>query len=260
MVALGSLWIGKVLGPIELASIASFLRTGHDLTLYSYGDIANLPPGVDLRDAAEIMPGDRILRHHRDQSPAIHSDLFRYRMIAATGRIWVDLDIIALRPFRFAGAHVFGYEHAASINNAVLGLPGDSPTLAGLLALRPETRGLPPRLTGLRKARYQLRNALAGGLPLDRWPWGSTGPALLTHLLHETGEIAHALPVQAFYAVPFADHGRFADPGGLAPDDVPPGAYGLHLWANALKKHIAARHGGRLPRDSFLAGLGVDAV
>ena len=52
---LATLWVGP-LGPIEYASIASFLLHGHNLTIYSYGRLDGVPSGVEFRDANEILP------------------------------------------------------------------------------------------------------------------------------------------------------------------------------------------------------------
>lgn len=42
----GSLWIGGALSAICLASIHSFLNTGHKITIFSYEKIPNLPAGA----------------------------------------------------------------------------------------------------------------------------------------------------------------------------------------------------------------------
>lgn len=252
MAELASLWIGDALGEIEAASARSFLRMGDRLTIYAYGRLGNVPAGVAVRDAREVMPGDVILRHAKTGSPALHSDLFRYALLRDPGTIWVDLDIIALRPFAFPAAHVFGLEAPDYVNGAVLRLPPDSPALAKLLAITPDTRGVPPYLTGFRRRKYALRSFLAGGLPLARWPWGAVGPRYLSNVLAETGEIGHALPQAAFYAVPVGQCGRFAEPGGFDPDELPGEAYGVHLWANKLRAHLRNRCGGRIPAGSYL--------
>lgn len=251
---LATLWIGDRLNEIEIASLWSFARQGQKVRLYAYGPIAGLPRGVELADAGEILSGDPIVRH-KNGSPAIHADLFRYAMIAKTGAIWVDLDMIAFKPFVFPSAYVFGFEDEISVNNAVLGLPQDSPTLAALCALRPDTRGLPEDLHGFRRLRYQVKSLLAGGLPIGHWPWGSTGPLALTRNLRLNGELGHALPRSAFYAEPLSEVARFAEPGRLDWTSFPAEAYGAHLWGRQLRAHLAKHHGGRAPQGSFLALL-----
>ena len=52
---LASFWDGSPLGPLE-----------------------GLPPGVELRDANEILSTQRIVTHRKSGSVALFSDLFRY--------------------------------------------------------------------------------------------------------------------------------------------------------------------------------------
>lgn len=251
---LATLWIGDRLHEIEIASLWSFARQGRKVKIYAYGPVAGLPRGAELADAAEILSGDPIVRH-KSGSPALHSDLFRYAMIARTGEIWVDLDMVALTPFDFASDYVFGLEAPEAANCAVLGLPQDSPGLKALLAYTPKTRGMPEQPQGLKRLRYHVKNLLAGGLPISHWPWGSVGPYALTRELKKSGEFSHVMPLEAFYSVLIEDHARFAEPGRLDWTSFPAEACGVHLWASQLRRHLAHHHGGRFPEGSFVANL-----
>ncbi|MFV0492247.1 MAG: hypothetical protein ACK5M4_10545 [Pseudorhodobacter sp.] len=247
-----SLWIGERLGPMELASIRSFIRQGHEFTLFAYEKVENCPSDATFRDAREILDAGRIIRHYKTQSPAPHSDIFRYAMIRQTDFTWVDLDVVALRPFDFPDDHVFGHESADRVASGILRLPPESSALARLMEINVDTKGLPPHLTGLRKLKYRIRNAMAGGLPVDRWPWGAIGPRLLTLALRETGEISKALPVSAFYSVPLQQAACFAEPGGYDAEQAPEGAYAVHLWASHLRHYIVERYDGKFPAESFV--------
>lgn len=250
---LGTLWIGDRLGEIELASLHSFAAVGQNVTVYSYSPIANLPPQVRAGDANEIFPVTSILvyKDKRKPSPSLHSNLFRYAMIARTGQIWVDLDMIALRPFVFPSDYVFGRETPASINTAVLGLPAASPTLADLLLFRPDTRGVAPHITGLRRLKYWVRT-FGRGYPIDRWAWGSTGPRALTICLNRHGEASHALPVDAFYPVAVNDHATLLEPGRMDAASFGAGTYGVHLWGSRIRDTMRKAHGGAAPPGSFV--------
>lgn len=251
MANLASFWVGDRLGPIEIASAQSFLRHGDNLTIYSYTPVADVPAGVRVADAATVMPTTRVIRHHKNGSPAIHSDLFRYALLAQTDQIWVDLDIIALRSFNGAGDWLFGYETDTEVNNAVLRLPRDSKTLQKLKTLRVDTVGLPDMLTGMRRFKYWLKSG-GRGLSIDRWPWGATGPRALTHYLRESGEIVHALPQSAFYAIPLSYAGRFVAPGAVTRDTLPADAWAAHLWGKELRQYLQKHHKGIVPQRSFL--------
>lgn len=255
MKEIASLWIGEALGDIELASIASFRRFGHPVKVYSYAPIRNLPEGVTAGDAAKILPCERILTHKRHASPAIHADIFRYALLRHTESIWADLDMIALRPFVFDTPWVFGFETPDELNNAVLRLPQDSEMLARLCELHLDSRGIPPHLTGFRRFKYLLRGLPNGGVPVASWPWGATGPRALTHFARQSGEIVHALPVTAFYAIPQAEAARFVRPGDITYASLPPGAFGVHLWGRDLRRVIETDFRGEIPKDSFLGYL-----
>lgn len=252
---LASLWIGKRLGELEIISIQSFLRQGHKLTVYSYEPVENLPEGVVGGDADQIMPRGNIVRYYKNNSPALHSDLFRYQMIRQTGALWVDLDIVAFRAFEFESEWVFGYEGPDEINGAVLGLPRDSGMLKLLSAYNADSRGVPPHLTGLGRAKYRLRNLIRfkqGGLHVSRWPWGSLGPRMLTYFGRITGEIDHALPKSAFYHIPMAETDAYLRPGALTMRDFPTEAYGTHFWGRAVRELLQNKYGGRIADGSFL--------
>lgn len=251
MAELASFWVGGQLGPVEIASLRSFRRYGHPVTIYSPSRMDDLPEGVIWGDASEIMPSQKILLHWKSQSPALHSDLFRYQLIEKTDKIWVDLDVVALRPLDFDTEWVFGYETPGEVNGAVLRLPKSSLTLKALLKIGPDTRGIPPYLTGFRRAKYWAKG-FGRGLSIDRWPWGSIGPRLLTYYLSQFDEIQHARSISAFYSVPIDNVAKFAEPHGLTRDDLPTDAWAVHLWGSKLRKVLEQRYSGQPPKDSFL--------
>ncbi|WP_295044602.1 hypothetical protein [uncultured Paracoccus sp.] len=251
---LASLWIGKALGEMERASLVSLARLGHPVTVYSYAPVANVPPGIATRDAAQIMPADRILvyRDKRKPSPALHSNLFRYALIEQTDAAWVDLDVIGLRPLPRSD-YLMGFETDTSVNNAVLRLPKASPTLRQLRVFCPQTRGVAPHITGARRLKYWLRT-LGRGYPIEQWAWGSTGPKALTLYLNAHDELRHALPRAAFYPVGVHDHEQILQPGRWRLADFDQSCC-LHLWGSRIRKTLADSYGGQVPRGSLYAEI-----
>ena len=247
---LATLWVGP-LGPIEYASIASFLRHGHNLTIYSYGTLDGVPSGVAFRDANEILPAREVARYSREGSPSLHSNFFRYALMAQTDAVWVDLDIIALRPFDFTGPHIYAHENEERVNCAVLRMPQNSPALAKLLRFQPGMRGIAPHVTGLRRLKYQIKT-LGRGVPIEEWPWGSTGPRALSAYLRQHDEMKFAMPPATFYPIAPQDCERFITPGALSDADFGPETYGVHLSASNVQKVLARDFGGVIPDDSFL--------
>lgn len=106
------LWIGK-LGLLERLSIASFIAHGHHYDLYVYEDQENIPAGVRLCDASEILPSDMIFQYRYGPSKGGYSgfaNLFRYRLLQLKGGWWCDTDLICLKPFNFTSEMVFASE------------------------------------------------------------------------------------------------------------------------------------------------------
>ena len=252
MNSVASLWIGNSLGLIERASIQSFLKSGHRFVLYGYNPIDGVPDGVEFRSAQEVLPTSNIIRHKKSGSPALHSDLFRYALLAKTDHIWVDLDVIALRHFDFSSDWVFGLETPGEINGAVLKLPKDSLVLQDLLAFDEHTIGLPPMMKGFQKFRY-LMKSFGRGFTIDQWPWGSIGPRALSYYLNRHGAFHHALPINAFYAIPLDQAHQFAVPGAITLDTLPKDAWAVHLWGKQLRTYIQDELDGQLPQECFLS-------
>lgn len=97
-----SLWIGPELSVVELLSINSFLKNGHEFHLYVYQHINNIPLGTILKDANDIIPfTDKfsISQGFGEGSLAPFSDYFRLNLLQKKGGWWVDLDVVCLKNF-----------------------------------------------------------------------------------------------------------------------------------------------------------------
>jgi glycosyltransferase involved in cell wall biosynthesis len=120
------LWIGSSLSRLELLTLKSFLRWGHEFHLWLYDPLdAPLPDGVRHRDAAQILPRERIFRKRgRDRETGVgdgsvspFSDLFRYKLLHELGGWWTDMDVTCLRPLDFEDDYVFRYHRLGMIGN-----------------------------------------------------------------------------------------------------------------------------------------------
>jgi hypothetical protein len=176
-------WHGP-LNAFAFACLASFVRQGAPIAVYSYDATLEPPAGVERLDARAICPDPTILERYRvggKASIATFADMFRYQMIRDTERCWVDCDLFCLkRPDFAAEPYVFARQADAVseelVNNAVLRLPKDDPALAELIA---------------------TANA---ALDVDV-AWGALGPFLLTPLLQRHGSYARARAPGQFYPV-----------------------------------------------------------
>jgi hypothetical protein len=99
------LWIGDRLSRFEHNSIKSYLNQGYTYHLYTYWPVANVPRGVRLRDAREIIPESEIFTFGGAITP--FSDLFRYKLLYDRGGVWTDCDIICTRSFHHGSKETY---------------------------------------------------------------------------------------------------------------------------------------------------------
>ncbi|WP_233222456.1 hypothetical protein [Allosphingosinicella deserti] len=244
-----SLWIGPALGAVERACIRSVLRQGHRFVLYRYDDIEGIPVGVELRDAAEIVPASRIIRH-KGGSVALFANLFRYELQRQGLGTWLDLDLYLLKPLDMEAPYLLGEEEPGRYTNGVLRLPPDCPMLPALLALF-EERTVPAWIPWRARLAAHWRLWRTGRAGLSQMPWGSAGPAALTHLAILHGLSDRALPPEILYPVHWRDARWIVDPECLLEDRVSGRTIALHLY-NELIKGFKDRPA---PPGSFLARL-----
>ncbi|MGP3699816.1 hypothetical protein [Rhodobacter sp. NSM] len=250
----GTLWIGGALSWLEQLCLTSFVEAGQAITLFSYEPIPNVPEGVILRDGREILETSDFLKYEKKDSYALFADLFRLHMIRrCPGMIWVDTDIYCHRLLDYEDGHVMGFELPDSprVNNAVLGLPTDSPVLEAMLAFTADFFPVPSFLGPALQEEYRTARAAGAPVHVGRQPWGVWGPLMLTHFVKAFGLADRVQPLDAFYPVPFPDRLKLLRPASVAGALLSPRTTGLHLWASN-KRELGLRHGGLPPEGSFL--------
>jgi hypothetical protein len=212
-----SFWHGT-LNPFAYACLASFPQAGASLRVFSYDPRLELPQGARLDDARAICPDESLVRRFfagGKPSIATFSDMFRYRMIRATGSCWVDADILCLKqPALGNNGFVFCRQADAVgtslINNAALRLPPSHPALAELIA------------------------TAEAAIDLDQ-RWGAIGPFLLTPVLAKYGLYGHALDSHICYPIEPEQFWKLFLPAYR--DWVVEAARGatfMHLWSEAI--------------------------
>ncbi len=251
---IATLWIGDRLSWLEQLSLKSFVDAGHDTILYSYNDIDNPPPGVNLRDARDVFPDDDIIRHKKTGSPAIHADIWRLHMLDKTDHIWVDADVLCVRPFDFADTpYVFGLEKPDLVCNAVLRLPKDSGTLRGLLDFIKDPYAIGPWLRKDQQAEMQALKDKGTPMHFSEQPWGLTGPGALTYFLRQTGEWKYALPQSAFYPIPFSRRNQMIKSRfDVENMYMNKNTYAVHMWARRMKPRLEEQERNRPRRGSYM--------
>lgn len=174
------LWFDNPMTAIQRLSIRSFLHYGHEVTIFTYGQI-DAPAGVNFADAGEIIERGKVFLSH--DSFAAFSDVFRYRMLASTDYIWADADTVCLKDNWAFGEYLFAYQEPFKVTNNILGYPKDSNLARKLVE----------------------ESVYEEGRSYDH-----LGPVLLTRLVSELGLGAQVLPQETFnplhwteYALPY---------------------------------------------------------
>lgn len=209
-----SLWVGDSLPAAHRACVESFLRVGHPFELFTYGAVANVPRGVVVRDADEIVSRDRIFTYGKAAGESNgglsgFSNLFRYALLAREGGYWVDCDIFCLRPFP-TDAMVISSERMRNgrraVTSCVLKCPAKDPF-----------------------AQYCLARAAASD-PATM-VHGATGPALVAEVVKKRGLEGGLAAPDAFCCVDWFEAERLLKPGV-----IPAAAYGVHLWGEVWRR------------------------
>ncbi len=248
------LWMRGSLSFLEQLCIQSFLDAGHHVVLYSYEPIDRVPEGVERREAAEILPETGFLVHERTGSPALHSDLFRYRLLAQADRmIWADTDAYCRTQFQPVDGHLYGWESDHHVNGGVLGLPKDSATLGALLDFTKDEFAIPPWEKRWKRKEWQAAADSGQPVHVGEQTWGVWGPHAITHFLGETGEIARALPQVALYPYSFALRRKLVTGGVNHSRAITDDTQSVHLYGRRIRKRLAEKDQG-LPEPDSLVG------
>lgn len=251
---IGMLWVDGPLSFLEQLCIKSFLDAGQHVRLYTYGDVPNIPDGAERRDAREVMPDENIITHKRTGSPAVHADRFRYRMLAQHhDLIWADTDAYCVKPFNTENGHFHGRLAAHEINNGVLRLPPDSPTLYDLIDYTENPYRIPPWLPSKLRAEL-IRDALDGNPKhAGEMPWGVWGPRALTWLLQQNGEDRFSFPTQVLYPVSYKERRVMSRANGGAERFITDETMSIHFYGRRMRSFIFNRFSG-IPHPESLVG------
>lgn len=249
-----ALWMRGPLSYLEQLCLISFRDAGHPVTLFSYMPIPNVPAGITCADASGVLPLDTEIIHARTGSPALHSDLFRYRLLAQyPGAIWADTDAYCWKPFMPREGHFYGWESASRVNGGVLALPKDSLTLRALLEFTADPYPIPPWFSAEEQTRLAEARAKGDPVHVGALSWGVWGPQALTWFLHETGEIRHALPTTALYPVSFKERAMMLKRGQNYDAHITEDTYSVHFYGRRMRRRLVEKEGG-VPKHFSLLG------
>ncbi|MGB0798557.1 MAG: hypothetical protein ACPGRD_04485 [Planktomarina sp.] len=252
---IATLWIGGRLTWLEQLCLVSFVDAGHEVTLYSYQDIPNVPRGVKTASAEEYFPSKPMYTHKKNGSPAIHADLWRINLLAKSDEVWVDADMYCYKPFDFKSQHVFGWEKPNLICNAVLGLPNDSDALGQMLEFFKDEYAIAPWLKPWQQEELQQSADAGNPVHMCEQAWGFTGPACVTYFLQKTGEAKFAQSQPTFYPISFKERNHMIRTYKKPEEQFTDDTTGVHFWARRMKPRLEEKENNRPRRASFMAKL-----
>jgi hypothetical protein len=202
-------WHGQ-LDKLRLLCLRSQVAAGHKVTVYSFDPLAGLPDGVGNAEAEPILPrafAERIRPLQpdgswRDWTLLQFSDFFRMRLMAANAGLWLDADVLLLKPVEIDPAKpYFAWERPRQLGNSVLYLPPADPIVAAFEALMQQDELTPDWLSLRHRLTFAMRKLRGGSKRLSDIRVAIFGPAALTALARRAGTLHYALPKKSFYAV-----------------------------------------------------------
>jgi hypothetical protein len=229
-------WHGP-LDRLRQTCLRSQVAAGHKVTVYSFDPIPGLPEGVANGEAEAILPhafSERLRPPQpdgswRDWTMLQFSDFFRMRLMAERAGLWLDADVLLLKPVEIDPAKpFFAWERPRQLGNSVLYLPPDDPIVTAFAGLMEQDELTPDWLSLRHRLTFALRRLRGGSNRLADIRVAIFGPAALTALARREGELQHALPKQSFYAV-HADPKLFFEPGDVSKYLDDPVIIGLHI-------------------------------
>jgi hypothetical protein len=247
-------WHGP-LDALRRLCLRSQVAAGHKVTVYSFEPLAQLPDGVANAEADAILPQSFAERLRptgpdgkwRDWTTLQFSDFYRMRLMANGCGLWLDADVLLLKPIEIDPAKpYFAWERPRQLGNSVLYLPARDPIVAAFTSLMLQDE-LTPDWLSLRHRLIFLLHRVRGATRASDIRLAIFGPAALTALAKRADELRFALPKKSFYAV-HAEPRLFFEPADFSrlisdPETIgfhvspkgranqPPIAGSLHAWA-----------------------------
>ena len=216
-------WQGP-LDRLRQTCLRSQVAAGHKVTVYSFEPLPGLPGGVGNAEAEAILPHAFAERLRptgpdgvwRDWTTLQFSDFFRMRLMAQSAGLWLDADVLLLKPVEIDPAKpYFAWERPRQLGNSVLYLHAGDPIVAAFTSLMQQDELTPDWLALRHRLTFALRKLRGGSNRLSDIRVAIFGPAALTALARRAGELRHALPKKSFYAV-HAEPGLFFEPSDFS--------------------------------------------
>lgn len=229
-------WHGP-LDRLRTLCLRSQVAAGHNVTVYSFDPLPGLPDGIANAEAEAVLPhafSEKLRSPQpdgswRDWTILQFSDFFRMQLMAQSAGLWLDADVLLLKPIEIDPAKpYFAWERPRQLGNSVLYLPPDDCIVQAYLDLMAQDELEPDWLALRHRMVLMLRQLRGKSSRTADLRVAIYGPASLTALAKRSDELQHALPKQSFYAV-HAEPKLFFEPGDFSKLVAAPDIFGFHI-------------------------------
>lgn len=230
-----SLWIGERLHYLNQLCLLSHVRQGHPTTLYCTDRVTNVPSGVTVRPASEIMAIDMDIVGQTSES--FLSNVFRYKMIQKTGAVWIDCDAYCHRAFPDEMTHIYaGHGFRGALNCGVVLIPETGELMARLLDYYENLPEAPAWFNKQQRKKLDKQDsALPQAVRIYNAERTAFGPQAFTWFAQQTGDYERALSPEYLYPVPFQLNDVFFDPHGRVEGHFTDNTLSVHLYTNGTR-------------------------
>ncbi len=225
---------------ILIAAVSSMRAAGHPVRVWTYSPqkLEFLQPcGVELGAAADVVPRALFERIVGGSEIRYFSDVFRYAALYEHGGLWMDADVILLRPFAFRGDYFFNLQWRSGVQNEHF-------VCGNVLYAKPHSRHM--------RALYEM--AIDRFFSPQGWTFGAVGPILLSnYIASEAGAELRdwVFSPMFFNAIDWTEVDRFDRPLAELKDYLnDERVFGLHLWT---ARNPARASGDHAPLIALLA-------
>lgn len=253
----------EALNWVARSCLKSALRAGHSVHIYTYNDLENVPNGVAIKAAEEIIPRsefftfDGIAQIEQHGSAAPFSDVFRYELLSQSKGIWIDWDVYFIKPVICEPPFLIGWEgHRSWANalhpfrpmagNALLWLPPDSPVLTALSDLTKYPYKMPPWLSRRLKAKIQAKLEGRPFFP-GAARYAEFGPIALNYFVKKLRMQKFVSHYRHYYPVGYREVEEFLKDDTRFRSTLSTDTKTIHLWNSAFRR-VANQHA---PKGSF---------
>ena len=180
---------GEPLDAYQLLCLGSFAAHGYRVVLHTYDPELAVPDWVEAKNAADVLPAERVLRRRLINGQATvtaHTNLFRYALLHQLGGWWTDLDVILLKP--------------------------DLPQTEMFFAASGQRDLISTNLLKFPAAHPVLADAIERPAGLEAAGWAQSGQPLLTALLKQRGLAQLCQPPAPTNPIPWFEVAMLFDP------------------------------------------------